>query len=773
MEVNFSARASDAVNPFYPFDQLVREIFARYGGYADTLRSIHRSPQAEKQALSLYLRPQFNGFAMSLILLDSGSKVVQRTMHDLVRSVLDAAGVNRDTSSGQTPNSHTIHIKVDNAWNLPPSFLKLAGYAVQECHRQNVSLSIGLDCWAGDDLPLGVWARRMQGCPDPHPLPDYAVDPEPGLEPPEAAVDPAAAQLAVINLDQLIRIFLADSVELYQQQLLYTIFSADAELEVRQWSWLLLSRSQGVDKILPKVLAELVKPGGVDPRLFFVLHVGIGAYYYEHNYLDEASRFFEQAYAQYRDTPYPVQVHHEIQRFFWMKMGDLLSKNREYLQEPARVFYRRALSIPQKDGELLSIQARRGLAYHLGVESVFDQAHREIAMALDLARQMGYVREMFNCRRILGAIYQMQGKTSLAVEQLQQALDHSESSGNPLEVAKIHNTIAYIQMTDGQFSSSLNHNILALQMLITRFHPRYVEEMTNTISTMIELAMFSGNPMAALDLLRYNMEISSFFSSRRSERHWNMIQSFRYMTYVYWRLDQPGQARVFLARYELNVRQFEHYINTFEQQRYRLLLSDNPTREEIDRILAPVLPHLETTIHVRMMLVQFFLDLHRKTGHEDYYQRAVDTAKRFSLSHLVEYYHHPAEIDWAGIERRVPMQLLQNFVGSDKRLKSLQATLYRYDTVHEFSQRIINQNNIDEVIDYLFPIVRSQLEADALYLYLSVPEGFLRIRSENDTVRQVVTAREDAVLAWAEQELKGGVLIPGSMRPGNWPSDRC
>ncbi|MFW5801300.1 MAG: hypothetical protein ACOCVC_04670, partial [Spirochaeta sp.] len=424
MDFTFSAKAYNTRTPFYPFDRVVRRLLTATGGRDDAMRRIHRSPLAQQRALEMYMHPRISGFVRSLMLLEAPGGIVRNTLRDLMQLVFSLA---KDIleSNGNPECEHstrTLRIRIRNASYLPQSFLPLAGHIIEICHEKNISMSISLDCWSGAELPLGVWADNFDGCGWPDPGDAVYSSGEKFRE-----------ELLHRNLSmkEIVRVYLCDAVEEYQHRLVHTIFSSEAELEARQWAWLMLSRSQIVDKVIPKILAELVKPGEVDQRLLFVLNLGIGAYYYDHNYLDEASRFFEHAYIQCRNTSPSVMqqnmnVHPQIQCFFWLKMGDLLSKNREYLQEPAQVFYRRALAISQEYGELLTIQAHRGLAYHMGVESVFDQAHREIAMALDMARKMGYVQEMFNCRRILGAIYQMQGMTTEAVEQLQRALLHSD-----------------------------------------------------------------------------------------------------------------------------------------------------------------------------------------------------------------------------------------------------------------------------------------------------------------------------------------------------------
>lgn len=729
VEFYVSAAEHDAGNPFFPFDGFVKERLSEVGGISRALRQVPKLSQARRELLHVFLRTDFSDHLRQLILLEPASRFLRPVIHDCIRIITKA--------DEKGPQHTSLHISIKNACFLPPAFSRFSEQVIAACQAENIAVSIELDCWMGDPLHDDIIVHDVYGgcCLEQKMLVNRCP--------------------VYISMEEMLRVYASNTIDAYYHRFAQTVLAKNVPNEERIWACLILMRSSEAERFLPKISAILLQPESLDPELAFVFNLAVAVYYYAGRFTAEAAQYLNQAYRYVIEQEHGFpEIHPQILQFFYLSKGNVALKDREFHHEPSIMFFQCGLSLNTSGSELLEIHLRLGLAYYLAVESMFEKAHSEVSKVIAMAKQRGYEEEIFEARRIIGAIYQMQGNYPAALANLQQALYHSVEYARPLDVAIIHNTIAHIKLSQGQYASCLHHLLRAAEVLISDFEREYIEEITNTYDTMVELAFFSGNLLWALKLLRINSEFADFFFAKRAERHISIVQNTRYLTYVYWRLDNISLARKYLSRFTHGIRNHDHFINAFEVERLSILLQESRVKDQqVARAVKMLEPYTNDTVYARILLLQFYLDLYRKTGEERWKTTAGDYANLYQLNHIFQNYNMPAAIDWGVIERRTPSRLLQSYVSAEKQLRSSSETLNRYNVVHEFSQRIINATGLDQIIEYLIPIIISQLEADVLYLYLPEEEGCRRIRRLGDEKRAsegCIDTVDDPVFTWAE-----------------------
>jgi len=779
MNLEFTCSPECRRIPFYPFNQALTNLLGHPASRRRLRHAFHQASPLLLEAAQAYRKLRINNSTQALLVVEPAHTLIPRVLRQLMElslsvleeendgdlrasdaprmpgafqpgasNSLDERAANRDIDASVPPESadsfdaastRRITLSISSPEHLPPAFHHTMKTFRAACAARGYTLTT--------DIPM----------PSGEP---FSEDTE--LSPPPVTDD--------VTSQEILGIFLSASWDYYVDFLAEATMRQSLPVEIRELALLTLYRSSRFAEFASRIYVHIVKSGTETSRICFLTRLLLGSSAYVHNNLDTASRYFEQLYNEGIDSL--ESIPREYRRFCWIRIGDLLAKNREYLPEPAESFYYRALEIPFSGcGRLLHIHNRRGLAHVHGIQSRFQEAAALARGAMAEADDLNFVEEGFHCRRILGSIYQMQADRDNALAVLREALEMTEAHPDPSALAAIQNTAGYLSLVVDSFEASLHHFTSALDVLIDDFSPPALQEIMNTLNNLVQLGITANNLRDALRMNRYAHRLATYFSSRRSERHWNLIQSSKYFAYIYFRLGNRHRAAYHLDTFVRNMRDFELETDIFERERLQLLIRRDFTPERIRRTFAIIEPCLDSTLHLQILGTMFYLDLHAATGEQSHRQAAERLAREYGLQRIVAAFDKPASILWSHVNKKIPLKLLVEYVDTGKSLNESQHTLALYTQVHEFSQSIMNEHHIPTIVTRLVELLRRHFEAHRVFLFLAGEHGFELLSETGETLRRPDRPDQEPLLDYAQGLLatypSGAALkIPASGAPG-------
>ncbi len=745
MEIRLTCSQESARDPFYPFSYLVSHIpipSEKRGRWVRSMRRAH--PYLFRVWRGLRSADWRDGLVSALI-----SERFPAVLSRFLRTgmVLILRQYHRTESN--------LYLTISNAMELPRAFNNIAEVFLAAGQEVGIETRIHLDEFAdtgdGKQLPANVTVRQWrEGRPRQTPCLDKNR--------------PAAA-----TRGGLLSILVSGTLDDYRQQLLELVLNSEVDPQVRETAVLVLSRSEDFGELVPTLVAG-VRASGVPFRLTFVVHLAIGSFYYRAAFLDEAHRYFAEAHRCVPwislDTPLSV----ELVRAFWISLGNLLREDRGRFSEVPEQCYFLALELPQRsEGEIMEIAALRGLAAHYTINSRFVPAERYLQAALERARRAGLAEEEFECLRLHGAFYERMGQVDRAVAALRTALGMARSEGSADSFAGIHNTLGYLYMTRGAWNTALSHYVEGVRFMVDRFRPSNLHEIISSLHNIVELALAVNHPQVGLRYAKLAYRLSDYFSSRRSVRHWNLIRSSRHLTQLALRVGAMGQARQFYQWFIGNLRPAEHAFNEFHRRQLEVLLERRFTEEAVREAIAPVRHELHDALHVQLSVVLFYLDLFRETHDITWQARARDVAREAGLESILSAHRQPPQLPWETVEAAVPDRLLHEYVELGRRFIRSQESLRQHTLLHGCSRRILDDGQLDEVLQSLFPVLRTNFETEEVFLYLRREKGYERVQEPG--VASQPPPKAESVLNYAIRrldEFPNGIFtsVDWGMNPG-------